>query len=966
MMDNFLYHIANIVHQRYGEQMDRVCLVFPNRRAGLFFSKYLSEITTTPIWSPAFKTINELMQDLSDLLLTENLELVFELFKVFKIETGKQANSMENFDDFFYWGEMLLNDFDDIDKYLVNASDLFHNLEALKEMEDHLKYLSEKQLEAIRIFWKNLDPGKTSKHKNDFIEMWSVLNRIYSQFRANLYEKGRGYEGMIYREVAEKIKNDGQFDLESETYIIVGFNALNPCEDQLFDYLYKRGKASFFWDYDTSYTNNKNHEAGYFIRKNLTRFPPEKVDFSFSSLEEKNKKVEIIAASSDIGQAKLIPQILHQGIKNGNRNLHQTAVVLADEKLLMPVLYAIPSEFKEINVTMGYPLKDSPLYSLVINLIELQKRKKTDSGKNILFYHKPVLSILNHQYLLSQNIPELKNAASDIIHGNRIYIDSSIFDENELLRMIFKEIDSPEKMSEYILQILLFLFNKLKPEDEDEEKRPALHQEYLYHLYLTIQQLGNLVSDEEITLSFDTYLKLLDKLVKKIKIPFRGEPLAGVQVMGILETRALDFENLIMVSMNEGILPGGQAPSTFIPYNLRKGFGLPTREHQDSIYAYYFYRLIQRAKNITLVYNNNSQGVKSGEMSRFLTQLKFSRSFKIQEKNVRSDVQISTSSSIKIEKDKRTMEELLRRSGTQDKDTYLSPSALNCYLDCSLKFYFRYIAGLKEPEDMSEEIDYQFFGTIFHKAINLLYAPFVGRQVKETEIVKLTGDKEKINAAVEKSVAEEFHFSSSQTNRPNPGGRNLVVIEILKKYLVQILKVDMQYLPFEILFLEKKFSTILQPTYEGRKINVRLGGTIDRIDRSEGRVRIIDYKTGSGELSYSGLGDLFKRGEKKRNGAVFQTFLYALLVSDELADQVLIPGLYYIRDLYNEGFDYHIQCKDSGKLISVVDEFQSIKNEFEKHLTELLDEILNQEIPFSQVEDDEICGLCPYRKICHR
>jgi hypothetical protein len=294
-----------------------------------------------------------------------------------------------------------------------------------------------------------------------------------------------------------------------------------------------------------------------------------------------------------------------------NHEHHNTAIILADEQLLMPVLYSIPPEIEKINVTMGYPIKDTPLYSLVIHLIDLQKRKKFDAGKNPFFYHKPVLAILGHQYILRQNIPEIREMIGEIIRGNRIFVDGSIFKHNELLNMIFRKVDTPEHMSEYLMEILLYLFHKLRPEDPDDQEKPALHQEYMFHLYLAIQQLGNIIVDEEVTLNLETYLKLLDKLVKTRKIPFTGEPLAGLQIMGILETRTLDFENLILLSLNEGILPRGQSTGSFVPYNLRKGFGLPTFEHQDSIYAYYFYRLIQRAKHITFIYNNNSEGVAS-------------------------------------------------------------------------------------------------------------------------------------------------------------------------------------------------------------------------------------------------------------------------------------------------------------------------------------------------------------------
>jgi len=961
-MDNFLQHIANIVYRKYEKELDRICMVFPSRRAGLFFSKYLSEITVKPIWSPACKTINELMQDLSDLQVAENLELIFELYKVFRKETG----TTEGFDDFYYWGEMLLNDFDDIDKYLVNAADLFHNLEALKELEDHFSYLSDSQIEAIKTFWKNLNPTKDTKHKSDFIQLWPLLNRIYSGFRSALLNKRRGYEGMAYREVVEKIIQEIPFDLEFDTFIMVGFNALNSCEERLFEFLYKQGKGMFFWDYDESYLHDINHEAGFFIRKNMKRFPQAEMDFSFSHLEGNDKMMEVIAVPTGVAQAKLIPRILEKIPCMTNDEHDKTAIVLADEQLLMPVLYSIPPEIEKINVTMGYPIKDTPLYSLVIHLIDLQKRKKGDSDKNLFFYHKPVLSILSHQYILRQNIPEIRGMIGEIIRGNKIFVDASVFKHNELLNMIFRKVDTPEHMSTYLMEILLYLFHKLNPEDQDEQEKPALHQEYMFHLYLAIQQLGNIITDEEVTLNLETYLKLLNKLVKNRKIPFTGEPLAGLQIMGILETRTLDFENLILLSLNEGILPRGQSTGSFVPYNLRKGFGLPTFEHQDSIYAYYFYRLIQRAKNITFIYNNNSEGMKSGEMSRFLTQLKYNQAIKPVEKTLAFDIQIVNPGIITIEKDERIMLDILSYSGNAEGYPYLSPSGINTYLDCSLKFYFRYIAGLKEPEEMSEEIDFKVFGNILHKAINRLYSPYKNRMLDAEGIGNLIRDQKKIHSALEQSIMEEFIKTPGTGKNRDFGGRNLVILEILRKYLNRILTVDRNFLPLKILCLEELFTTCLHTVNPGQTIDIRIGGTIDRIDQTEGTVRIIDYKTGKGELNYGGMEKLFQKGDPKRNNAVFQTFLYALLVSDEFSDDEIMPGLYYVRDLYKEPFDYHIHCQETGGPDLVIKDFHQQKEEFLVHLIELVEEMINPAVPFTQVEDEKVCRVCPYRKICHR
>jgi CRISPR/Cas system-associated exonuclease Cas4 (RecB family) len=353
-------------------------------------------------------------------------------------------------------------------------------------------------------------------------------------------------------------------------------------------------------------------------------------------------------------------------------------------------------------------------------------------------------------------------------------------------------------------------------------------------------------------------------------------------------------------------------------------------------------------------------------MSRFLTQLKYNQAINPVEKTIGFDIQFTNPGIINIEKDHRIMGEIMKYSGTSDGYPYLSPSGINSYLDCSLKFYFRYIAGLKEPDEIAEEIDFQIFGNILHKAVNLLYSSCKGNPVDKEVIGKLIQDQKRIQSVLEQSMVEEFNKSTSTIKNRDFGGRNLVIFEILRKYLNQILVVDMNFIPFEILYLEKKFTTCLYPEHSGQQIAIRLGGTIDRIDQSDGVARIIDYKSGKGDLTYAGMKDLFQKGDPKRNGAVFQTFLYAFLVSSELPDHLIMPGLYYVRHLFKEQFDYQIQCKVRGEPDSVIRDFHQLKDEFGKNLNDLIAEIINPAVPFSQVEDEELCSICPYRKICHR
>jgi len=519
----------------------------------------------------------------------------------------------------------MLNDFDDIDKYLVNPEDLFKNLKSLKSIQDQFTYLSDEQIEAIKQFWQSFDPEKHSSHQDDFISIWNVLLNIYQSFNKRLNELGIAYEGMIYRDVTNKLKGNDIIGLTHQKYVFAGFNALNNCEKKLFNYLQNNKMADFYWDYDESYINNPYHEAGFFLRENISEF---KAPVSFSSqnvfnslLQEKN--IEIISVPSDIGQTKVITKILQESTVNHIDSPNKTAIVLADEDLLVPILHSVPDSIDNVNITMGYPVNNTPIYSLLEHLIDLQKNAKATKTET-RFYYKNVLAVLSHQYVNSQFQEEANQLIQFIKTNNKIVISNIELASCVFFQSLFIKVDSYQDLSEYLLNILHHIYNSLKKTgNEDTIHNPSLEKEYIYHIYLSINRLKEVLEEQNIPIKMETYIRLVRKIIRNLRVPFTGEPLSGLQIMGILETRLLDFENLFICSMSEGVLPKTEASLSFVPYSLRKGFGLPTIEHQDAIYAYYFYRLIQRAKNVTLMYNSSSDGMKTGEMSRFLYQLKF-------------------------------------------------------------------------------------------------------------------------------------------------------------------------------------------------------------------------------------------------------------------------------------------------------------------------------------------------------
>lgn len=958
-MNTFLHHTAKDLYDRYSDNISELCIVFPNRRASLYFKKDLSELTNKAIWSPATTTINELMQEISGLTAADNIKLLFELYKIYK----QAKKSDETFDDFYFWGEMMLNDFDDIDKYLINPNDLFKNLKSLKSIQDQFSYLSDEQIEAIKQFWQSFDPNKYSNHQEDFISIWNILADIYTQFNKRLIELGIAYEGMIYRSVANKLKDNDKIELPHSKYVFVGFNALNNCEKKFFDYLKNNKLADFYWDYDQSYINNQHNEAGLFLRDNINRYK-QPASFSnqniFNSLSNK-KNIEIISVPSDVGQAKVITQKLKETKDNITESPNKTAIVLANEELLVPVLHSIPNSIDKVNITMGYPVSNTPIYSLLEHVIELQKNAK-ESKKGITFYHKNVVAILSHQYVNTQFKKEANELLQFIKKNNRIVISKDELSICEFFKVIFNKINTYLDLSEYLLNILHQTYNSLKKSGQENTiHTTSLEKEYIYHIYLSINRVKDVLQEQKIEIKLETYIRLIRKIIRNLRVSFTGEPLSGLQIMGILETRLLDFENLYITSMNEGVFPKTESALSFIPYNLRRGFGLPTIEYQDAIYAYYFYRLLQRAKNITYIYNSSSEGLQTGEMSRFIYQLKYESDFAITEKSLRYDINITRPKEIQIDKTDEIIKKLGQFISSSDSKKYLSPSGLSTYLRCSLQFYFRYIAELREQDELTEEIDAPLFGNILHQAMDFLYKDFVGKKVSPEIIADLIKDKEKISTAINKAFKDEYFKAKDAINYT---GKNIIIREIIEKYIRQILKIDKSIAPFEILSLEDKYEIEIPITTNGKFEKIKLGGKIDRVDKHNKHIRIIDYKTGSDKLEFKTIEALFSDKKENQNSAVFQTFLYSKFYQDIKKPSLPItPGVYSVRKIYNSNFDYRILNKETK---SYINDYNSISSDYVDKLKQLISDIFNPDISFSQTEETRNCEYCAYRKICHR
>ena len=585
-MQSFLQLVAHDLYAKIGNDLSRTVLIFPNKRANLFFNEYLAGESDQPIWSPAAMSISDLFQKLSVQKTGDPIRLVCELYKVFKEETESQ----ETLDDFYFWGELLISDFDDVDKNLVDADKLFSNLQDLKSLMDDYEFLDKEQEEAIQQFFRNFSIERRTELKEKFISLWDKLGTIYHHYRKNLTELGIAYEGMLYRNVIEQLDTD---QLKYDKYIFVGFNVLNKVEKEFFRKLQKADKAIFYWDYDIFYTQQiKKHEAGEFINRNLKDFPNELPASYFDSLK-KPKKIRYISASTENAQARFLPEWIRTTFSSDNEK--ENAVVLCNEALLLPVLHSIPEEVKNVNITMGFPLAQTPVYSFINAAMELQTNGyRFDTGR---FTYETVSAILKHPYT-RQLSTKADIIERELTKTNRFYPLPSELKQDEFLANLFTPRNGIKELCDYLIGLIKDISTLYRKEGEYNDIFNQLYRESLFQSFLKINRLYSLIESGELNIQPHTLKRLISKVLTSSNIPFHGEPAIGMQVMGVLETRNLDFRNLVMLSLNEGQLPKTGGESSFIPYNLRKAFGMTTIEHKNAVYAYYFYHLIQRAENI--------------------------------------------------------------------------------------------------------------------------------------------------------------------------------------------------------------------------------------------------------------------------------------------------------------------------------------------------------------------------------
>lgn len=937
-MNSFLQLLAQDIIRKQGTHFENLTIIFPNKRAGLFLAEELSKYLDQPVWMPEILTLSEYIEQQTGLKNSDPLPLTIRLYKSYLHVSG----SAEKFEDFYFWGNMLLNDFDDIDKYLADAHDLFSNLMALQKIEDHFSYLTEEQITAIRKFWNSFNPEKYSNEQLKFLNVWDKLAATYDHFKAHLLKEGICYEGMNERIFCEQID---QYN-HPENLLIAGFNALNKCEKQIFTYYRDLEIATFYWDYDLYYTAEENQEAGIFLRENLKLFPNALDIGHFNNFRYNKKQIEYIAVPSTIGQAKLLPRLTEQ-LKE--ENPRDTAIVLCDEQLLIPVMHSIPEYIQKINITMGYPAHHTAVAAFISLLCDLKNYAKPEKNETY-YYYKPVIALLNHKFIKNFCPQDIHKITNYIHQKNIVYITEKSLQFHPLTQAIFST--SKENIPAYLLKILNLLISGFGTQPAD-----PIEREFIFVVYTHIQNLKNTFEEEELYPDDKLYLQILHKIIANISIPFSGEPLEGVQLMGLQETRMLDFKNLIILSANEGILPKNTHPSSFIPYNLRVGFRLPTPENADALFAYYFYRLLQRANRIKILYTSGAKGLNSGEMSRFLYQIKYESGLPVKESNFQNEISTTDPHQITIEKNEEIKNILQQYQLTADKA--ISPSALNTYLECPVKFYFKYIAHIEEKEEIAEEIDHRLLGNIFHECSQSLYATIPQGKVTAEAIDTLLQDDTLIETHIQTSYLKVY---DPKISKLIDGGSNELILNIIKKYIREMLKYDKKICPFNILAMETRFHVSVPIGKDYNTQQVYIGGYIDRVDQTEEGIRVIDYKTGADTTLFKSVASVFDAENPTRNKAAFQTMLYCLMYDHKCpSDHPLIPGIYSTKLLFGKDYNYRLKCDKD-----YITNFRQHENEFREQLRKLLENIFLSSKPFQQTSVIKKCRTCNYAGICRK
>ncbi|MGM9714093.1 MAG: PD-(D/E)XK nuclease family protein [Prevotella sp.] len=967
-MESYISLVAADLLRRFGNDLSRVAVVFPNKRASLFLNQELSRLSGGNIWSPSYITISDLFRRHSPLTVADQILLVCRLYRVFIDVTGYAG---ETLDQFYGWGVTLLADFDDIDKNMAEAGKVFKIVTDLHELDD-ISYLDDGQRDALRHFFSAFTDDKPSEMREKFMRLWKRLYDIYTMFRESLRRDGLAYEGMLYRDVAE----DESIDFGRETYCFVGFNMLHTVERRVFSRLYSmpdggegcHPHALFYWDYDDYYMK-AGHEAGHFISSYLAQYPDALVSCGRETHDNfKNTDITYVSSPTENLQARYVHDWLmeNERWKDGQR----TAIVMADETLLQAIIRSLPDEVGAVNITTGYPLAQSSAVSLLQYLITLQTAGHVSGTTSYRLRH--VLDVLRHPYIarMSETVTSL---IGHLQSANNYYPSRKSLSADASLTTIFSDLSSYPQAEEsggrvpLNARLALWLEDVLAAVSRREDSLSPLDIESIYRIYQTLERLFALVSDNTLDVDTSTFTRLLFQIISSSTVPYHGEPVEGVQIMGVLETRCLDFDHVLLLSSNEGNMPKGVNDASFIPHSVRRAHGLTTIEHKVGIYSYYFHRLLQRAGDATIAYNSSAEGMNTGEMSRFMLQVMVEREKPVRRIALTTGQTTTMSSPRPVMKDGMVMGQLTDMITNKE----ISPTSLGTYLRCQVMYYYQHVARLREPDRNDiDEIDNRTFGNIFHAAAEKIYKHISDNRdtVSAPAIKAAMADPSLIGRCVDEAFRTElFHIGEGeQTMSPRYSGLQIINRRVIIRLLHNLLCHDLKQAPITILGTERKVTHTFTFRLNGQDMNVKMGGYIDRLDMAGGRVRVIDYKTGNRQQKeLKTTADIFDSSKiESHTDYYLQTLLYAAIVSadDSLNPKRLpvTPQLFFVQKMASEGFSPSLVIGGEE-----IDDVRLVAAEYLEGIEGLLADIMNPELPFSPTNRVQTCLTCPLSQICH-
>jgi ATP-dependent helicase/nuclease subunit B len=958
-MQPFLHTVATELYHRYQHDLYKIAIVFPNRRQCVFFNHYLSQIVAPPALLPEQFTIQELLQRSSVHPIAGRVAQSFVLYQVYSEVMQKVMKEVPGYEKFAPLADILLRDFDELDAACAQVEQVYSQLRDIEAIEKSFNSLSEEQQQFLKTFWSSFSQERTSNQQERFLILWENLPRIYHQFHRQMEQEGLCTQGMAYRRLAQNRPSQPSFGNAWQQVAFVGFNAFNKAEETWLQRWHAEGKCSLWLDADAHYVQHLKHEAGLFIRRATGTLGLQNQLPLLHQIAGKEMPVHIMATQGSVMQAKLIQQWRESLPPTANPE--KLAIILADEALLLPVLQSLPSNIGTVNITMGYPVQQTALFSFIELFFEIQEDLQTHQERDIEY--RLVQRFLQHALCNWEEEAKQrlqKQMVKDILLRVPLHL---VQFQGNIGDYFFTPVHKTTDVFGRLLKILAAI-NGLEQFKSDELLQGFLVQ--VWQLVMQLQQLFLTLPQQQMSLSF--LAASIRRHISATIVPFEGEPLHGLQIMGLLESRGLDFDHILILGANEGILPHVKRPVSFLPDNIRRAFKLPLPEQQDAIAAYHFYRLLHRCQSMTLAYNTAITEHSTGELTRFVPQLAYETKFKITETGLRFNLKTTAPLTITIAKSPEVMK-LCNAYFVKGNPKYLSPSAINTYLTCRLQFYYRYLAGLKEPDEMQDEVDAAVFGSVVHKLMELLYQALL-RKNGTWDV--LADDVKWMQSQIDVLLPEAFRQGWRERSKTPVQftGRLLIVAEVVKQYAKAYLDYDALQTPFKIEDLETTFREPFYIQVGSYKRPVVFGGYIDRVDNVNGVYRMVDYKTGADDNQFGSVESLFDRSNKRPNKAALQTLIYAWnfrrqFPQREQFEPVILP----LRKMQERGeaFVPQLVSKTRGgqQKITAVN-INATLDEMEGHLRRTLEELFDIFVPFDQTTDVEKCRYCPYNKLCRR